>query len=263
MVQARLNPLLWVGLLLAPIYLLAAPAVDRRERRHILYALLWSLCALAGVAMTRRLDAHYFLAALAPLSLLAGLVVVGVLQTPSQAASKTQILSVLLVAVVALFPIAILHLMGNGKLVYNHLLRGQPWPTQPVAETAAYLRQNLPPGEFVYVADTSALIYLMLDQAPPSRYVAPYFLVDEWYEPIIGENQVDMVDGILARKPLYVVRQDPPTIDATNQAVLDRLDGYLAASYRLELSIATRDAYSGQAATNLIYRRNDGNSNQQ
>ena len=123
--QITSNPLAWMGLLIAPLYLILARDVERVERRSFALLGFWFIFPLMAVLAARRLDGHHFLQLLAPLSLFTGLLLAGLLRLARQPIDGRQTLAVLFILLS--YP-DIAHLWERGRDRQNP---GQPFYQGP------------------------------------------------------------------------------------------------------------------------------------
>jgi hypothetical protein len=255
--QITSNPLAWMGLLVAPLYLILARDADRVERRSFAILGFWFIFPLIAVLAARRLDGHHFLQLLAPLSLFTGLLVAGLLRLARQPIDGRQILAVLLILLSTLTPLAYGKGAETAKILASHFIKGRPWPQDANVTVADYLRGVIRPGESLFVVDYNPVIYTMVDAPIPTPYILPVFLIDQWYEAVANIDQVQVLDETMARKPTYVVLQARPNREFTNQRVAQRLTERLTASYTLEQTVPGVETYTLLPVDVLIYRLRD------
>ena len=250
------NPLAWLGLLMAPLYLLLVKDADRAEKRAFAVAGLWFLFPLLGIVMAKRMDGHHFLQLLPPLSLLTGLVVAGVLRAGRAPADRRNALAVLLILLSAFLPTLYVDLSATGSMVFRHVVRGQPWPQDANVGIGRYLQEHIGPGESLFVVDYNPVIYTLVDAPVATPYPFIVFLIDEWYGPVVGIDQEQALQAIMARQPTYVVVQARPNREFTNQHLQQPLADDLAADYALEQTLPGVETYTNRPVDVLIYRHN-------
>jgi hypothetical protein len=260
--QISTNTIAWLSLAWAPIYILFARDVERREKRHILYVIIWFICAFGGICLTKRFDAHYFLQVLPALSTLTGLAVAGTLRT-RYSPTAPRVLALAFIIVASLFSTIYNPLVSTAGALFRHLVAGQPWPQDPSGPIAEYLRARVGRDQTVYIFDYSPVVYYAADVQPATKYIMPVHLIDEWYQPVIGRDQIQELDAILARRPMYVLTQSPPSRELTNLDLNKRLQEHLAADYILERVMPGIDTYTRAAVNVELYRRKNPEGQQQ
>lgn len=105
-------------------------------------------------------------------------------------------------------------------------------------QTVGYLKQNLKPGEGVFLWGAHSLIYYLSDSRPPTRFVSNLGLVSTWSPPAWRE---ELVRDLEASPPRFIVvaRGDElPSITYTQLdseqylRIFPRLDGFIHDNYR-------------------------------
>lgn len=71
-------------------------------------------------------------------------------------------------------------------------------------ETALYLKENLEPGEKVFVSNDEPVIYYLLRQESPSKYVHSSLIFTDLHKAFEFDNVAE-VERIMAQKPKYVL----------------------------------------------------------
>jgi hypothetical protein len=114
--------------------------------------------------------------------------------------------------------------------IYLEHLKGQ-------LETVRYLKQNLRPGEEVFLWGAHCLIYYLSGSRPPTRFVSNLALVSTWSPP---SWRVELVRDLENSPPRFIVvaRGDElPSITYTQLdseqylKVFPRLDGFISSNY--------------------------------
>jgi 4-amino-4-deoxy-L-arabinose transferase-like glycosyltransferase len=230
--QAMLYPALYAALLWVVASLFARRAATGRA--EVLVLLAWVVTASIGVASGGLYFSHYFIQLLPVLCIAVGLVAAqaaSALRGLPRASVFALILAGLIMPVVQavvvlrpMVPVAMRPTVGLGPL------RDTP------AEVAADLRPELAraPGETIYVFDGEPVLYSLLQARLPTRYVFPSFLLSRLLSHTVNIDPVVVLDGIMAERPLFVIRRRFPGVQSPatrNLAVYARMEADLAAEY--------------------------------
>jgi 4-amino-4-deoxy-L-arabinose transferase-like glycosyltransferase len=227
--QAALYPALYAALLWVVVRV-----VRGAGRLEMLVLLFWVVTASIGIASGGLYFSHYFIQLLPVLCIAVGL-------TAGQAAAWLRGLSraalLLLIAAGLVTPIGaaatdvgrMIPVMMRAPVGFGPL-RDTP------AEAARDLRPELAqaPGETLYVFDGEPVLYSLLHARLPTRYVFPSFLLSRLLSYTVNIDPVAQLDGIMAAKPLFVVRRrfpGPQPAQTRNVAVYAKMAADLAADY--------------------------------
>lgn len=241
--QAALFPLLYAGLLW-----LVLEAVRGRSCRRLL--LVWAFTSALGVASGGLYFSHYFLQILPVLCVAAGLLLAAALSLPYAVARA----GLIALALFSLWPMAARITPDLGRMIAVAarppvpglgLLRDTP------AKVAADLLPELKaaPGETIYVFDGEPVLYSLTQARLPTRYVFPSFLQSRLLAHMIGIDPVAVLDGIMAARPLFVIRRTNP--DDRNAATRN-LDVYA----RMNADLAARYTVWRRYDSMVVWRRN-------
>lgn len=227
--QAVMFPLLYAGLLW-----LVVEALRGRPGRRLL--LLWIGTSALGVASGGLYFSHYFLQILPALCVAAGLLLAAVLNAP-------RVMRALLsmAALLSLWPMAHAIAPDMARMLATAARPPVPGfaplrdiPAQVAADLLPELAQA--PGETLYVFDGEPVLYSLTQARLPTRYVFPSFLQSRLLSHMIGIDPVAVLDGIMAQRPLFVIRRSNPDDQngvTRNLAVYARMQADLAAGYTL------------------------------
>jgi 4-amino-4-deoxy-L-arabinose transferase-like glycosyltransferase len=228
--QLALFPLLYAGLLW-----LAVDALRGHSGRRLL--LFWVVTSALGVASGGLYFSHYFLQILPVLCVAAALLLAAVVSRPYVAARAC----LLALAFLSLWPLVeaigpdlsrMIRVAGRPPVPGLGLLRDTP------ARVAADLLPELAaaPGETIYVFDGEPVLYSLTHARLPTRYVFPSFLQSRLLAHMIGIDPMAVLDGIMAKRPLFVIRRTNPddrNAATRNLYVYARMNADLAAGYTL------------------------------
>jgi 4-amino-4-deoxy-L-arabinose transferase-like glycosyltransferase len=212
----------WLPFYLAPFIMLLR---WRDQSRVQIFLLIWLIGAAAGVASAKYFYDHYFQQILPVLCVITGLIF-------SRLAQR------LIAPSFALF-IAIPAIAG-ATAIWKIAAR----PDMP-AIIANDLRGVLQPGQSVYVFDDQPVIYFLLNEAPPTRFVLPSTLTTNFLSRVAGVNAADEVTRILAARPAYIVINNFPTARPPdkNQTVYNLMSTSLAGHYHVWRNYAAATIY--------------------
>jgi 4-amino-4-deoxy-L-arabinose transferase-like glycosyltransferase len=191
-------PILLVAALSA---ILPPPAgAEERSPRGLAYFLgAWSVAALVGISATLRFYTHSFVALIPVCCLLFGLAVarLGLLE-----GSRMR-----LGAAVAL-PCA-LAIMRISDSAYVPWLRDfENGNANMYERAAAHLRSRLRPGETVFVVNDQPVLYMLTRVTPPTRYVFPKHLFDDFGAAYAGIDRGAEIRRVMNGRPAYITIQD-------------------------------------------------------
>lgn len=225
--QLLMFPLLYAGLLW-----LAIAAMRGRPRCRLL--LLWVATSALGVASGGLYFSHYFLQILPVLCIAAGLLLADL-----AARARVVRLCGLALVLLSLWPMDRAIAPDLGRMVEIAVRPVVPG-FAPLTDTPAHVAADLvpeltkAPGETIYVFDGEPILYSLTHARLPTRYVFPSFLQSRLLSHMIGIDPMATLDGIMARRPLFVIRRsNPDDRDAAtrNLDVYARMKADLAADY--------------------------------
>lgn len=229
--QVTRNTLLWLAVLLSPIYLYLYQREMRiTERRHVLALLIWLLIIFPAVLVTRTFYSHYYLQLMPAMCLLAAWLIVRVLGTVQQWQDTRRYALVMSLVVIGPVLIAALAPLGRGALYASMpYVTGDRYWGDDTAKIAAYLRQNVGPEDYIYAVDYPPIIYYLARARIPTRYPFSLHLLDEEYSGVIGVDQEQELSQIMSKEPTYLIRQ----YDRDNW-YYEAISNHLADDYELD-----------------------------
>jgi 4-amino-4-deoxy-L-arabinose transferase-like glycosyltransferase len=239
--QAMLFPALFLSLLWLVLRLVRAP----RENSILL---AWVVTSGIGVASGGLYFSHYFLQLLPVLCVLTALMLAGLWQVLPRFGGIG--LAVLFVA--SLVPMVLRSATDMGRMVADMslpplglgLLRDTP--ARVAVDLQAALAQS--PGAEVYVFDGEPVLYALLREPLPTKFIFPSFLLSRLLAHTVGIDPLAELHRILAEKPLFIVRRTNP--DDQNAATRN-LDVYAAMNAVLAADYEVWKRYD----TMVVYRR--------
>ncbi len=178
-------------LVLAGAALLPGAGVARPAR----FGAVWFVVAVLAASAPGMFFNHYFLILLPPLSLLA-------------ASGAWTLARRIIPARPGLLITAALGFLVLNLWVADAARRVETSPgfrrSDPVRQVAEALREAVPPGSPVYIANYHPVVYVLADMAVPTRYVFPAQLAG-WYSGVIDTDADAEIDRVLASRPAAIV----------------------------------------------------------
>jgi 4-amino-4-deoxy-L-arabinose transferase-like glycosyltransferase len=211
-------------LLLAGLWAMRPQAV-LPDRRAIIFAYAWLFCGALGVAAAKSFYDHYFLQILPALCLIAALTM----------ASSGLTMRRALVIFMVIPVIAGWHALADAARPVFKFQNGHFSITPDTPDRVAQdLEAALQPGQQVYVFDDQPVIYSLIQQDPPTRYVLPSDLTTCFLPEVAGVNEYDEIYRILAMHPEFIIRTLYPASAPSNRnyAVYQLMDRALDADYQ-------------------------------
>jgi hypothetical protein len=250
--QTRSNTLIWIGALLAPIYLVFGKDVDRRKRLNMVALLIWFGLALVGTMSTGRYWDHYYLQLVAPGSLLTALLIVEALRAVASDGLRFALVAALIL-VSSLYWVGYPRLFDSAVVVYKYYLRGTQPPADGPRVVSDYLRGRVKHDDAIFVPAYEPIIYYMVDARIPTKHAFPPHLTNPNFL-AEGIDQVGEIGKALDKHPLYVIIQIPPSNDYENREVDAELTGRLARDYVLEKSFPAVETFTNRDITVEAFR---------
>ena len=251
--QIRFNSLIWLGVILTPLYLTFSADISRTERRVLLCGLVWFLLALAGTCVTKRFFEHYYLQLVAPASLVTATVITGVLGRRDGWSRAKYALALALILAPPLLGLGYQPMFDTLAVTYRSYLHGQPPPADGPRSVAAYLQTRIKPEDYLYVADYEPIVNYMVDAKIPTKYAFSIYLTDQVFTRE-GIDQVGELRKIFDKRPLYVIKQSPPSLDFVNPPFAVELERQLTQDYMLETTFPAIASFTARPITVEIYR---------
>lgn len=240
-----LQAMLFPALFLSVLWLLGRVVRDLQENGLLL---AWLVTSCIGVASGGLYFSHYFLQLLPVLCITTALMLAGLWQMLPRFGRIG--LAVLFVA--SLVPMVLRSATDMGRMVADMslpplgigLLRDTP--ARAAVDLQAALAQS--PGAEVYVFDGEPVLYALLREPLPTKFIFPSFLLSRLLAHTVGIDPLAELHRILAAKPLFIVRRTNP--DDQNPATRN-LDVYAAMNAVLAADYEVWKRYD----TMVVYRR--------
>lgn len=231
LIQSRSNLILWVCLLLTPLYWVAFKETAIVEKRNLTYLLIWASMAFLGVCFPKSFLVHYFLQLLPPLCLLSSYVIIKTVWTARETSATRKFLNLALILVVPFLSVLYPYLKVGIKSVYFRYVKGlDNWGDDP-AIISKYLRERVKQQDYIYVADYQPIIYYLVPAKIPTRYAFPAFLTTPKLSQVAGIDASQELNSIIKKKPLYILRVKQ---ELRHERFYTELDGYLRKYYVLD-----------------------------
>lgn len=222
----------WLPLYAAPLVMLWQLRRAGPQRRSRIFLLVWLAGSSIGVAAAKSFYDHYFQQILPVLSVITAVMFAGFTNRR---------------AIIAVFAAYI----TIPSFAAANAIWQITWPVlnpthQDIPEQIANdLRAILQPGQKIYVFDDQPIIYFLINQTPPTRFVLPSTLTTKFLARVAGVDALAEVTRILATNPSYIIINSYPAADTPNknQTVYDVMNAALAARYHLWHSYTTSKIY--------------------
>jgi hypothetical protein len=204
------------------------------ERRAGLFLLVWAAAILACIVFLRIASDHYFLQFLPSLSLLTGLLIGrGILANILAPRARAGVVGAL--ACIAFFAVAKEPLIHTGYILWDRLVRGEPFAGDTPRRIAADLKPELHPDDSIYVLGFQPLVYYLTGAKITTRFAFtglphrdhPGRDGCRWVE-----QKVEM-QRVLDSKPRFIVVEDGVFFHELDPAVKSIFTERLATDYRL------------------------------
>jgi 4-amino-4-deoxy-L-arabinose transferase-like glycosyltransferase len=221
----------WLPFYAAPLALFWRWRQDLRTR---IFLFIWLAGGTLGVAAAKSFYDHYFQQILPVLCVITALIFANL-------ASRT------IFALFAIFIAIPAYAAGNAI-----------WPVATRPDTPAQIAQDLravlQPGQKIYVFDDQPIIYFLLNQTAPTRYVLPSTLTTNFLSHVAGVDAPAELARILATRPDYIIINNFPAAQPPNknQTVYDLMAMALAANYHLWRSYNAAKLYQINPQTSAI-----------
>lgn len=212
----------WLPFYAAPCIMFWQHYRGGAHRRRFIFLLIWLAGGAIGVAAAKSFYDHYFQQILPVLSVITAIIFAGLVNRRTSMA--------LFAAYIAIPGIA----AGNAIWQITWPVLNPAFQDSP-AQMAAELRAALRPGQSIYVFNDQPIIYFLLNQSPPTRFVLPSTLTTKFLARVAGVNAPAEIARILATSPSYIIttRTQPTTTANKNQLAYDMVSTALAAHYHL------------------------------
>jgi 4-amino-4-deoxy-L-arabinose transferase-like glycosyltransferase len=186
-----------VILFLAWPFALAAATLlpDARVARAARFGAVWLVVAALAVAAPGMFFNHYFLIILPPLSLLAAAGAWALAQR-LRPARPVWLLGLIVAAMTVNAWVA-----DAARRIETGPGFRKPDPVRLVAEA---VREAVPEGAAVWIANYHPVVYVLADVAVPTRYAFPAHLAG-WYSGVTGIDADAEIDRVLATRPAAIV----------------------------------------------------------
>lgn len=231
--QIPWNGVLWLAVLLTPVFWLGFRRTYPESTAHLGILLLWFGFAFLGTNVTGRYYTHYYLLLLPPMCLLTAYIAVRSVATVTWRPLVMYTLLGLLLLVLS-FPVMGIALIRTYDTLINYPQKiSQDTPRQ----IATYLDQQMDEPGYVYIVSDFFVAYYLTDKAQiASPYVFSAHLANTGTHGFAALNTSPLaeLDQTMALPPIYVI------VDSWYFPELpfyDRLEEHLAQDYTLETTI--------------------------
>ena len=240
--QAMLFPALFLSLVACLERLIRAP-------RESFVLVGWLITSAIGVASGGLYFSHYFLQILPALCITTALMLAGLWRHLPRAGWA---------AVVVLFVLSLIPMVTRSAEDMHRMVVAMSHPAvpglAPLRDTPARVAADLipqlaaSPGAEAYVFDGEPIVYALLREPLPTKFVFPSFLLSKLLAHTVGIDPLAELQRILARKPLFIIRRTNPD---DQDAATRNLDVYAAMNTILAADYTVWKQYD----TMVVYRR--------
>lgn len=255
LIQIKSNFILWLSLVLLPLYWVSSPSHNKNEKKNLFYLILWVLMGCIAVATPKTFYIYYFLQLLPPLCLISSYLIIKTVWAAREIGRTQKILILALILTGSilntLYP---LFKIGVQSLYFKEMKGIDNWRNYPVL-VAEYLRERVSPEEYIYVFNYLTFTYYLVPAKIPTKYAYPNFLLLPNLSKVAGVNPVEELHSILKKKPVYIIRVKPEKQE--EKSLAKELDKYLEKYYVFDKRfIASEDIFGYVSPLDEIENRN-------
>lgn len=225
----------WLPFYMAPIILLVTEwRPVNIPRRNLLF--IWFVGGGIGVSFAKSFFDHYFLQLLPVMSIML-VYCLATLTYPLKYLYAAALLVPLHAGCVnlqnACAPVVTL---SNQHLAFHG---------DTTAKIAADLKASLQSSQMVYVFDDQPIIYSMISQTPPTKYVLPSVLTTYFLASVAHVDSLAEIKRIIALSPEFIVRSRYPAARAPNrnEMIYSLMNDVLSKHYTLWKQYDVSDVY--------------------
>ena len=232
LIQIKSNFILWLSLLLLPVYWGFGSSFNKNEKKSLFYLILWLLMGCVGVATPKSFYVYYFLQLLPPLCLISSFLIIKIVwaEKETQTIQKLLILALILTGSILniIYP---LFKVGLQSLYFQSVKDIDNWKDYP-ATIAAYLRERVKPDEYIYNFNYLTITYYLVPSKIPTRYAYPNFLLSRNLSKVARINPIKELQSILNKKPVYIIMARKKIPETGEMYII--LDNFLEKHYIFE-----------------------------
>jgi hypothetical protein len=260
LIQLKTNTILWLSLILLPLYWLAFVKNTVILKRTIISLLIWLFMAFLGVCAPKSFYTHYFLQLLPPFCLISSFLIVN---TIWDSAGTNRINKFILLPLVLVIPLSSniypVFNIGFKTIYFRYVQKIQNWGDPP-AIISNYLKMQIKPNDYIYVVDYESIVYFLTPSKIPTRYAFTPFLQTKDLAAIAGVDPVSEMHLIMKKKPSYLIKIAKSKDEISQDIFASQLQKYLDDYYVLEKTFKDNTEKPFEKKSNDIdvevYRRN-------
>ncbi|MBT1686394.1 ArnT family glycosyltransferase [Dawidia soli] len=232
--QFRDQFVLW-GSAVAALFWIARGTRSNAQKWTVLALWAWLLLDLISISLTKKFYAHYFLQALPPLCILFFVVWAPLYNNLQKATRRAAVACLtLFVLLTTVLPVVEETVMT----LYFRKVAGNPYWNDASAEIAALVKQDLQPGDYIFVAGAQPVIYYLTGARIPTRFPYPPFFLDDHFRHVSGIDPATEIRSILDKKPRYIISRK-----LTDNTFYNLLEPYLTREYEEVKTIDGRTVF--------------------
>lgn len=229
--QIYINFLLYLCLLLSPIYIKYSKNTILKDKIILCYFIIWVSLTFIATLLSKRFIDHYYLQLLPPLCLLSSYIIIKTLDN-KLLKNRYNLILISLITILLLLPVYP-HLQKSTNVIINRYIKKQENWGDKESIVANYIKARITPSDYIYVVNYQPIIYYLVEGKLPTKYVFPSHLVS-YYSTITGIDPLQELNSIMNKKPTYVVLDNKKEISEPYKI---KLYSYLNKDYFLENSI--------------------------
>ena len=260
--------LLWLCLFLTPFYIIFIKEPERKDKRNLIYLIIWFCMTFISIILIKAAYSHYYLQLLPPLCLISSYLIIKTIWRLGELDKKREFIVLTLIVLQPFLSSTFIPITQSAKFVYFRFMKGiSQWGETEITITARYLQEHVNKEDYIYIADLPVTIYFLVDAKIPTKYAFPSFMNDQNLQKIPGINSVQELTSIMRKKPIYVVKMEKPDpIDPTfprDDEFYGSLNSYLKKDYVLDKQIKNIQVYrlrEMKKGTSLTRRVRSANS---
>ncbi len=226
--QIKTNSILWIGLLLTPVYIYSERKNPFSSHLTIIYLLTWSIFSFLGICAIKSFFTHYFIELQLPLCLLISYIIInslGKIQGIDKI-KKLVILGFILIPQLGFY----LYLPMNNtiKYLYFRYVKNEPYWGDSPAVVASYLKDRITDDDYIYVFNYEIILYYLTKAKIPTKYVHISLLTKD-RSTVAGINPEEELSKIIEKNPKYIIK-----LKGRNNVLSNQLNLYLSQYYLLD-----------------------------
>lgn len=234
LIQIKSNGILWLCLLLTPLHLLYNKQISSKEKRSIVYLLIWFSMSFLGVSSPRSFYVYYFLQLLPSLCLISSHIIIKTVWAAKEIGIVGKVIILALILVNQFVGNVYFYFKTSAENIYFRYVKGiERWGDGP-AILADYLQGRVKQEDYIYIVDYTTIIYHLVPAKIPTRYIFTEFLTRPQLSKVAGIDPIQELNNIINKKPIYIIKLKENPLKDKNNSFYEQLNGYLRKYYVFE-----------------------------